>query len=215
MTGNLLHGCGLKLRRANTHHEALHEAIKAFNRSKPCSWADDRDLNTGEKYWYVVGDPDDPPGHIGPIVGDLLYNLRSALDHLAWQLVIVSGDTPDNRTAFPIFSDQRLFDRYGSPKLRGMRQDIRNAIIEHQPFHDPDHPKRQRLAWLEDLGNIDKHRHLNFTTAAAAGGFFDPPLLGITDPRSQAPVYVGAGKGRLRTGACRRRTRARRFRPGV
>ena len=36
------------------------------------------------------------------ILGDLLHNLRSALDHLAWQLVVDGGGTPSQDTNFPV-----------------------------------------------------------------------------------------------------------------
>ena len=41
----------------------------------------------------------------GVLIGEILHNLRSALDHLIWQLVILETGAPPTttKTAFPIF----------------------------------------------------------------------------------------------------------------
>ena len=36
------------------------------------------------------------------IIGDTLQNLRTALDHLVWQLILSNGGTPNVNSAFPI-----------------------------------------------------------------------------------------------------------------
>src|ERR1700690_18726 len=37
-------------------------------------------------------------------VGDFINNIRAALDHLAWGLVLVSGGKPGSTTYFPLMS---------------------------------------------------------------------------------------------------------------
>jgi len=39
--------------------------------------------------------------------GDIVHNLRSALDHLAFQLVLAGGHTPTTETAFPVGKSPR------------------------------------------------------------------------------------------------------------
>jgi hypothetical protein len=43
-----------------------------------------------------------PPPRLGVLLGDVLHNLRSALDHLMWQVTVLDGGTPNRSTQFPI-----------------------------------------------------------------------------------------------------------------
>lgn len=45
-----------------------------------------------------------PPLKWGVLIGDVVHNLRSALDHLAWQLVLRNGGESSWRTQFPATS---------------------------------------------------------------------------------------------------------------
>src|SRR5712664_1071200 len=59
------------------------------------------------------------------IAGDVIHNLRSALDHLAHQLVLVgSPDTePSRAVEFPIAKDLASYEADRPRKVRGMRAD--------------------------------------------------------------------------------------------
>jgi hypothetical protein len=46
----------------------------------------------------------EPPPRISVVVGEIVHDLRSALDHLAWQLTLPAKRT--NHTGFPICSVQ-------------------------------------------------------------------------------------------------------------
>jgi hypothetical protein len=104
------------------------------------------------------------------IVGDCLFNLRSALDHLACQLVILDGktSTEEDNTTFPI-RDSRL-NRKRNPrppiqlKPAVLSCDILDAIEAVQPYCDtgdpPDDPRFNPLWCLHRLNIIDKHRQL-------------------------------------------------------
>ena len=43
-------------------------------------------------------------------VGEIAYNLRSALDHLVWQLVIDNGCSPSRRNEFPIYDNNSEYE---------------------------------------------------------------------------------------------------------
>ncbi len=45
------------------------------------------------------------PHHLSLVIGDIVHNLRSAFDHLAYQAVIAGGDTPTTNTEFPVSWD--------------------------------------------------------------------------------------------------------------
>ena len=41
------------------------------------------------------------PDAVGMLIGEFAYCLRSSLDNLAWQLALLTTDTPGRNTAFP------------------------------------------------------------------------------------------------------------------
>lgn len=53
------------------------------------------------------------PVSVSVILGDVVHNLRGALDHLAWQIVASTGRNPSTSTYFPICktADCRNFDQ--------------------------------------------------------------------------------------------------------
>ena len=120
------------------------------------------DAETRECIVYVseMGDFSEIPVRCALIVGDVVHNLRAALDHLALQLAITStkGNVkrPD-RTAFPICDSRRHFLADARRYLREVRG-FRTRIEKLQPY-----PRRQRnlgLIFLRELDNRDKHRLL-------------------------------------------------------
>jgi len=118
-----------------------------------------------------------PPPRLSVLVGDILFSLRSALDHLANSLAVhhvgLGGDLKG--TEFPIFSDQKTFfalDRRGKPqrwsglyKIMSIGPDAQAIIKELQPYHRGNDYARHPLWRLHDLCNIDKHRSLNIVQA--------------------------------------------------
>lgn len=103
----------------------------------------------------------EPPLSLSVIAGDLIHNLRSALDHLAQQLVLVNGGIPEDernpKTQFPIITSQ------GTPTIHARSGTISRkaqAILEAvQPDETGEHP----LHIVQTLSNIDKHRRIVFT----------------------------------------------------
>ncbi len=165
-----------KIQRAEHHRQTYSAALDAFRRENPCPVIKDLDADTGEPIWVAEHDPTSPPVTMHPIIGDTLYNLRSALDHLAWQLVLANGGTPDNRTAFPLFDDAARYGQSRDVKLRGMSNSVKAAIDELQPCNGTNPFRVYWLSSLEFHSNIDKHRHFNLMTFAASGGIFNPGL---------------------------------------
>lgn len=102
-----LEGVVLKLLRAGNHFDALCEVCdKSIKES------------TGEPFveregdWEVLRVPvREFPSWASIVSGDYVHNLRSALDHLAWQLVKVSGAKPGSWTSFPTYGDKDDFIR--------------------------------------------------------------------------------------------------------
>jgi hypothetical protein len=105
---------------------------------------------------------------IGVVIGDVVHNLRSALDHLAWQLAILAGnDPPPGGTEFAVFRDSDLFESQGRNKIRGLADEDQAVVEENQPFNvRPDDPTIDPLWVLHELANIDKHRVCPVTLSA-------------------------------------------------
>lgn len=93
--------------------------------------------------------------------GDVVHNLRSALDHLANQLVWVgSGEEPSRRVEFPIAKDAATYERDKARKVEGMCPKAIKAIDALKPYKGGN----DALWRIHELDNIDKHRAL-FTYA--------------------------------------------------
>lgn len=116
----------------------------------------------------------------GIIIGEIVHDVRSALDHFVYQLVIHSTDRPpaeDNRTQFPIFLDAAKFKKHGLNMLIGVSKKARDLIEALQPFSTGEHEKSP-LWHLNQLSNIDKHRTLHLTGGTLqAFNFSFPPVV--------------------------------------
>lgn len=108
----------------------------------------------GAKHVYQLYGEPPIPGHWSALVGDILHNLRCALDHLAWQLVLACGGEPTKNTAFPILLQKPDYETPDIPP--GITHGFRQRIDQVQPYSSgvPD------LRILRHLNNVDKHREL-------------------------------------------------------
>jgi hypothetical protein len=82
-----------KVNRANRHIEELHRSIRRFIDTSPYKIRRKLDPRTGEAVYYLAEAPA-VPDEMALIAGDVLQNLRSTLDHLAWELVETNGGKP-------------------------------------------------------------------------------------------------------------------------
>lgn len=117
--------------------------------------------------------------------GDCIHNLRSALDHLAYQLVVLNKRTPGNKTFFPIHDRP---PRTGVKHLWRKRPLVRDVSVKAYRLIESVQPYKRgniggRLAELRDLDNIDKHRHLLVTVQAIDW------VIGTAWRGAQSPPY--------------------------
>jgi hypothetical protein len=94
------------------------------------------------------------PLNIRIYAGEVITHLRSALDHLTWQLALINTDTPAKGTQFPIAAETKKFN---SDQIRSLAESARSIIYELQPFHSAK-PTTHPLWLLNKLANDDKHR---------------------------------------------------------
>lgn len=104
-----------KIKRANTHLNEFQSALDRFKKTNPYEVSGKRDPKTREFIYYITKADPIPPD-LSVISGDVLQNLRSALDYLVSTLIIAySGPAADiSKCAFPIF-DEVFSPRSTSP----------------------------------------------------------------------------------------------------
>ena len=104
------------------------------------------------------------PESFAPRFGDALHNYRSALDHVAWQLVSCGSKPPEtldprerNRIQFPTYSSRDVFRSNQGSRLPGVEETaIRYLEARHK--YVGGEATNDRLLSLADLSNDDKHR---------------------------------------------------------
>jgi hypothetical protein len=102
-----LEGVRRKLDRAKEMIEEIYDAVVGYIAEEPYEVVGEFNPETSE---YVIrGKVTKPTRKIGIIAGDAAHNLRSALDHLAWQLALLNTATPYRLTQFPIARSKREF----------------------------------------------------------------------------------------------------------
>jgi len=164
-TSDKLFSARLKIKRAKEHIVELDVAIRAFFDTKPYKVGTKRDPNT-RRLIYNVACVEDVPMCIPVIAGEAIQCLRSALDHLAYQLVLAGSGGPNasaSRVYFPIYEDAAKYQAGKMGRIQGMRQNAINAIDAIQPYKGG---KGEQLWVLNKLNNTDKHRLLVTVSSA-------------------------------------------------
>lgn len=161
-------GARLKVKRAGKHIRELDRKVNAFverHAKKSRSEDDPDDLNY---VIYTLPPNPAPPLTFGPVFADIVNNLRSALEHIAWNLATLHLENTAGRrkprkphpqwTSFPIirsFSNWDVCDFWS--RVYDMPPEAIPDIVEFQPAHSSN-PDAHYFAVLDDLWNRDKHR---------------------------------------------------------
>lgn len=106
-----------------------------------------------------------PPPICSILVGEIIYNLRAALDYLVYELACFDSKQEIDGTQFPIEDSEENFSkRICSVEAKGKGKYLRGVSPEHiavikrlQPFNRCKWTKR-----LRTISNPDKHRKLSF-----------------------------------------------------
>jgi len=161
----------VKVERARKHLRDLELARDNFINSKPYRLERESNLQTGYNI-YRVFDIQTPSVEIGLIVGDVIHNLRSALDHLTYQLVLRNGASPTKQTAFPVFDDATKYTTGLAGKVKGIAQSAIDAIDATEPYQGG---KGAGFWVLHYLDIADKHHALLTTLINVTGASFTMP----------------------------------------
>jgi len=148
-----------KIDRADEHIMTLEKAIRAFLNSNPyevnTTYDDKRQLV------YYVSKAEPIPSNLPIIAADAIQNLRSALDHLAYQLYLIGtgGATVrrNRQTQFPVGMDATKYAEQVGNRTNGMRADAITVFNSLEPYKGG----KNEIIWkLSELNNLDKHRLL-------------------------------------------------------
>src|SRR6266404_6209390 len=112
----------VKIERANKHISDLRTEIHAFLGSRPYEVGAKPDAKIPDKVVKYFISVQETPVIISAVAGDALFNLRAALDHLAYQLGSVNGasDRILRLTCFPISDNAEKYKTEAPGKVRGM-----------------------------------------------------------------------------------------------
>jgi hypothetical protein len=191
-----LAGIEAKIDRAIASVNQLDREISLFTKRAPFTVRVDKEATNGGHVGRLValknpavGEPDTS---LVLLAGEILYQLRSSLDHLVHQLVILSGNEEtlkdSRRHQFPIFETAAGFDDRALRMIEGVSEEIAEIVRRLQPFaHLPDHPRDDMLWILQDLNNTDKHRLIpvavvGIDVVEATGNFRRGTLFTVQSP---------------------------------
>jgi len=152
-----------KLVRAEEHLDSIVKILRSFAYGD-CQIVPEKDAKRNAVFLRVCLPK--PPDSLASVIGDFLFNIRSALDHIVYRLVLTNApDKARNSTAFPICSSADNFAAALKRKrLEGVPEKAVTLIERLQPYHGRENP----LETLDDLHNIDKHKNLHLTTVVAS-----------------------------------------------
>lgn len=168
-----LDGPRVKIKRANNQIKTLNDTFEKFFKENPYTIIIAK-LNKNTGYHYVrVKDAPIIPDEWSVIIGEIVHDLRSALNLLAWQLRSVF-DANDTSTQFPICERARTrnerefrtsFRYYTRRNGWVLNKDILQIsqrylakIESFQPYKRGNKSRLNPIFLLQKLNNTDKHR---------------------------------------------------------
>jgi hypothetical protein len=163
----------IKLARGVKHLESISEEVNGLVASAACGIIPD--FNSEPGFLVIKAYMRETPSPMCSVyVGEALYHLRSALDHLVCHLTESNGQVVTNKTGFPIFLKRDEFrDASGNltPPVRrligGLSLEQQALIEAEQPFQGKfGAPADDPLWWLYGLSNFDRHRFIHLVGSA-------------------------------------------------
>jgi len=169
-----LKGARDKLARAEEHFNVLRTELADYAGQNPVAFSSQHNVETNQpllEYIYTVEKLIPPPDRWSLLVGDIVHNLRSALDHAAWSLVCnEKGEGFAEQHArsiyFPICFELDKFE--GNFVIKQATPAQAEALRQAQPFvwQKPD-IEIDALWVLHRMSIVDKHRELHVVNFVA------------------------------------------------
>jgi hypothetical protein len=160
-----LDGIRAKIDRAIEQLDSLETEAKATLERDPVPITQDRNAEG----WNVLRmAPITLPLRWTIIMGEIIHDLRSALDHLIWQLVLANNQVPSRANQFPVFSegtvptwaskDWKQRKASWARALQGVHLDDVALIKALQPYKRRDRLRFVPIEVLTLFSNTDKHQ---------------------------------------------------------
>jgi hypothetical protein len=197
-----------KVTRAKQHIQDFQLGLIAFLETKPYAVVFKENSETGKRIYYI-SKADSVPDTLTAIAADVIQNLRSPLDQIAYQLVLAAngGLHPAHKDVvyYPITSAPSEYPALCRRNMKGVRDEVIQAIDATEPYKGG---KGHALWRLNELNKPDKHQLLigagaygasveftreeRFTQSMAEMGIKidDLPAIFIRDA-DVSPLYVG------------------------
>jgi hypothetical protein len=140
------------------HRDDLYGRIQGFIDGGAYRPFRDDKTKAGKRLWRVHVLKEPPVVEWGALIGDCLFNFRSALDHLAYDLAVAYSGFPldpevEKRSEFPIFVDYPLTASKRKRMIGGVHPKAGDLIETMQPYGRKD---RAALKYLHDLQRFEK-----------------------------------------------------------
>jgi hypothetical protein len=187
-----------KYARANEHFAELHKKITEYDKAKPYERIVEPDPNNPENNVHKIKLKQLPPPELADITGDMLHNLRSALDVAAHTVAIGSGVANPKFSAFPFAGSlAQMANSLGRSK--DIPVPIQSLFVGFQPY-----PGGDDALWaLNEMCVTDKHKMLipvgNLVVRTAADvrgtGYFSMPEPHVWDKERNEMVLITLGPG--------------------
>jgi hypothetical protein len=159
---------------AEKHAQTVKDKVRPWMDSRPYRVTQKRNVEcTRHSLIARLQGPEPPLREWTLIVGDCIYNLRCALDHLVYAIAVhESGQEP------PLKGDDLMFPIADSPerfakavwRISSLSDPVRAAIEGVQPYHRPQIILPPLLSVLRELNNADKHKLLRLAFNAVIQG---------------------------------------------
>jgi len=162
-----LEGCRAKITRAEFHLVEMRFRVREYLQHAPYRVVGEYQQATGEFVLRAeaVAGVQPVPLELTLIAGEVVHQLRSALDHLVFDLVIenTGAEPPGIKSGFPIFKAVEGYNDRAPAMIRGVADAAVTRIRGAQPFHLGDRAE-EALTWaVQQLNNTDKHRTIPMT----------------------------------------------------
>lgn len=188
---NRTNGIRQKIKRADEHIADLQALVSDFLSRDFYTLGTKHKPHIDHVAYYVIH-ADPLPVEAACILGDAVHNLRSALDHLFWQLVDVSGATADKHTQFPITKTlQQYNSAFGKREITQIHArwpDAVQILRDVQPYRTTD----DTLWYLHQLDIEDKHRLILPVACALRAWGLKKPAIWFGDLSGMFHIEDGA-----------------------
>jgi hypothetical protein len=187
--------CVVRVGRADVHLKALRRLLDQFRKSNAYELVHQLDTQTTPPEIIIIGRvlKRPPVMQASVLIADAINNLRAALDNLVWALSVkFSGPAPAypipfgspwRKIAFPVVLNKKDWTHVSQRNLGLIDPALATRFYRLQPcYRRKKQPRRDPLAVLDELWNIDKHRHLHLTHA----------FVGLKDVLSTYPLKIVA-----------------------